>query len=353
MNRKLASIQRVESVESIPGADNIEKIKILGWNVVSLKNEFKPGNLAVFCEIDSLLPSDNPKFSFMEKYKYRVKTIKLRGVISQGLAFPLSILKDSLVDLSLFNVGDDVTEPLRITKWESPIIKMSLFGGKQVHISQREATFPFFVPRTDEIRIQSEPSILDEIRGLPSYITVKVDGTSMTVGQRDNDFFVCSRNHRLPLDVVSWFLDVAITKYDLASKLSGIGNIAIAGELVGPSIQGNRLGLTERDWLVFDAYDIDKQQYYNFEEQQVIFHNLGLKPVPLVCANIVFNMTLEQLLGEADGKYSGTYWGYTLKTDNLREGIVVRPMKEIYSSTLKGRLSFKVISNQFLLRSGN
>lgn len=345
---KLATVQRISSIVPIDGADKIEQAKILGWTVVVEKNKYKENDLVVFCEVDSLLPLDNPAFEFMSKYHYRIKTIKLRGVVSQGLVFPMDIINVYLAPLSRpVDIGEDVTEFLGIKKYEKPT---PLGGLNQVKFS----TFPFFVPKTDEVRIQSELGLLDELRGQPAYMTVKCDGTSMTVGHRGGEFFVCSRNNKIPVeesdkDNLYWPI---VKKYGLDTKLPPLGNIAIQGELVGVSVQGNRLGLENRDWLVFDIYDIDAHHYYSFDEQQALIEKLGLKAVPLVVSNFIFDLSLEKLLEQADGKYSGSYWGYSLKTDNLREGVVVRPMKEMYSTTLKSRLSFKVISNKFLLGGG-
>ena len=106
--RKLASIQTVNAVEPIPNADAIERVRVLGWWVVSKKGEHKPGDKLVYCEIDSLLP-ERPEFEFLRPSSFkpaqtddlgnvtvaagfRIKTIKLRGQVSQGICFPLSIL---------------------------------------------------------------------------------------------------------------------------------------------------------------------------------------------------------------------------------------------------------------------
>mgnify|MGYP001612609914 CR=1 FL=1 len=348
---KLATIQRITSIRPIEGADNIEQAQVMGWTVVVEKSRYHEGEKVVFCEIDSLLPSNNPAFSFMEKYKYRVKTIKLRGVVSQGLVFPLNIISSYLLDPKFSGEsgeGEDVTDFLQIRKWEKPV-----HGGGLAN-RVKFSTFPFFIPKTDEVRIQSALGALEEIWGHPAYMTVKCDGTSMTVGYRNGEFFVCSRNNKIPLeelenDGLYWPI---VKKYNLEETLPPLGNIAIQGELVGPGIQKNRLGLDSHDWLVFDVYDIDNRCYYPFKKQQSIIEKLELKAIPIVVSNFFFDFNLEQLLKEANGLYSGLYWKYSLNTKNLREGIVVRPMQEMYSPTLKGRLSFKVIYNKFLLGGG-
>ncbi len=95
MERKLATIQKIIEVHPIVNADNLERAVIKGWNVVVKKGEFQAGDLCVYCEIDSLMP-ERPEFEFLESKKYRIKTTKFRGQVSQGIAFPLSILPESI-----------------------------------------------------------------------------------------------------------------------------------------------------------------------------------------------------------------------------------------------------------------
>jgi RNA ligase (TIGR02306 family) len=91
--RKLASIQKVVKVEPIENADSIEKLTVLGWSVVAKIGEFKEGDYCVFCEIDSILP-DKPEFEFLRSKRFRIKTCRMRNTLSQGIVFPLSILKN-------------------------------------------------------------------------------------------------------------------------------------------------------------------------------------------------------------------------------------------------------------------
>ena len=336
MDRKLASIQKVEAVSSIPGADNIEQIRVMGWSLVAVKDEFKVNDLCVFFEIDSLLPDDRPDFSFMEKSKYRVRTIKLRGVLSQGLAMPLSVLDVQRWDHVLsppYEEGSDVTEALGVNQWEPPA-KFNAGGVR--------GAFPFYVPKTDEIRVQSALGVIEELQGLPCYITEKVDGTSATFSHRDGDFHVSSRNLSLKPadDSAHWRM---ARKYDLEMKLAELGNFAIQAELCGPGIQKNRLMLKEHDIFVFSIYDIDNTRFLGYNDMMGVVINLGLNPVKtLGLPATVFDMDLDGLLELAEGTYDGT--------DNPREGIVVRTMEEQYSATLQGRLSFKVLNNRYLLK---
>jgi len=114
--RKLASIQKIRALTPIEGADAIEMATVLGWQLVVKKGEFQAGGLCVYCEIDSILPA-RPEFEFLKPRGMRIKTIRLRGQISQGICFPLSILPEG----SPIEEGADVTEILGIAKWEMPI----------------------------------------------------------------------------------------------------------------------------------------------------------------------------------------------------------------------------------------
>lgn len=335
MDRKLASIQCVTEVSDIKNADFIERIRVMGWTLVAKKDEFKVNDLCVFIEIDSVLPSDNPDFAFMEKSNFRVKTMKMKKVLSQGLAMPLSILETGkLLDPNRVTEGLDVTEPLKITKWEPPI---------KFNAGDTLGRFPFYVPKTDEIRIQSALGALDELRNHFAYITVKCDGTSGTFSHKDGDFQVSSRNLSLKPSDQSLYWKMA-DKYDLATKLPELGNFAVQGEICGPGIQNNHLELKETDVFVFDVYDIDNQRYLGFEDMREMVYRLHMKSVPSVIINSFFDFNLEELLELANGTYSMSV--------HLREGIVVRPMEEMYSETLSGRLSFKALSNEFLLKTG-
>lgn len=158
--RKLASIQKIKNIEPIEGADRIEKATVLGWNVVVKKDEFKIGDWAIYFEIDSLLP-DEPKYEFLKKSswnprynKIRLKTVKMKGVVSQGLLLPLSSFPD--INFSLYNEGSDLTEILGIEKYE-PIIPASLGGDVNA--------FTWPISKTDEERCIHEDTLIDTPQG--------------------------------------------------------------------------------------------------------------------------------------------------------------------------------------------
>lgn len=350
MKRKLASIQKIISVESIENADNIEKVKILGWQCVAKKNEFKQGQLCIYCEIDSLLP-EKPEFEFLRNKKFRIKTIKLKGVISQGIVFPLEILSehDRLIITEEYHIngneniiGQDVTEKLGITKFEPPI-SPQLMG-------QAKGNFPtHIVPKTDEIRLQSAVSILDEINGKHFYMTEKEDVTSFTAYYKDGIYGFCSRNLEQKNEPTNLSVYAKISQqYKLEEKLklyydNNKVHIAIQGEITGDGIAKNPLNLPRNSlqFHIFNVYDIDNQKYSDYESMKLVIRELGLECVTVINTGL-FNYTLEELLELAKGKYKNT--------NNNREGIVIRPIREEYSETLKGRMSFKVINNDYLLK---
>lgn len=326
MHRNLASIQRIYNIRNIPNADKIQVATILGWNVVIEKNKYKENELVVYCEIDSIMP-DKPEFEFLRPRGFKIKTMKLRGCLSQGICFPLSILSKGIE----ITEGMDVTEILHITKHEV------ILNCREV-----KGNFPYFIPKTDEIRIQSVPEIIKEIYNKISYITTKLDGTSATYYLKDNIFGVCSRNLELKqANNPYWHV---VEKYNIENKLRDYGkNIAIQGEIIGQGIQGNKLELKNIQFKGFNVYNIDTQKYFNYI-QLINFLDLVKLPIVSVEKTLIFKyMSIEELLEVAKGNYDN---------NTPREGIVIRPIEECYSELLKGRLSFKVVNNDFLLKYG-
>lgn len=332
MERKLVSLQRIDQIEPIAGADNIVKARVMGWDVVVKKSEFQPGDLCVFFEIDSVLPAGAPWAEFMRPRGFRVKTARLRGVLSQGLALPLSILPESAAAAP--PLGVDIRELLGVVKYEPVLPDTRELAGP----------FPGGVPKTDEIRLQSALEVLDEIRGRDFYVTTKLDGTSTTfVRIGDGELIACSRNWALAKGPNhAWRI---AEQLELASKLPP--DYAVQGELCGPGIQKNRLGLTQIEWFVFSAYSIRDGRYLSYGELIELCARLAVKMVPVECVvqgpdAASFEHSLERYLQMASGLYPGT--------KNRKEGIVVRTLVESRSEALQGRLSFKIINNEFLLK---
>lgn len=329
MTRKLSSIQRIIKIEPIEGADNIELAYIQGWQTVVKKNEFAPQELVVFCEPDSILP-ERPEFEFLRDKKFRIKTIRLRGQVSQGIAFPLSILPNGIQ----IEEGLDVTEVLGIHKYEPPI-PAQLSGIVK-------GTFPSFMPKTDETRIQSVPEVLMRHKGKVFYVSEKLDGSSGTYYLRDGEFGVCSRNLELRETEENTFWIIA-RKHDIESKLRAYGrNVAVQGEVIGPGIQKNRYKLKQPSLFLFNVFDIDNYKYDDFKEFTEFASNYGFDAVPILKTEYVLDNTVEELVELSKGTSK-------LNAGIQREGIIMRTLAEETDVEL-GRLSFKVVNPEYLLR---
>ena len=327
--RKLASIQKIKMLEPIEGADAIEKAKVLGWHLVVKKGEFNIGDLCVYCEIDSILP-DKPEFEFLKPRKMRIKTIKLRGQISQGICFPLSFLPEG----TIIEEGLNVTEILAVKKFEPPI--PACLEGKM------KGRFPSFIPKTDEPRIQIWEEIIDKNKGEQCYITEKIDGSSATYYIKDDEFGVCSRNLELYEDSENSFWKVA-RELDIEKKLRSLkGNYALQGELVGESIQSNTLKLRGQTVFFFNVFNIDEYRYLDYKEFITILKSIDLKPVPLVQDNYILAKDTNKLVELSIGKS-------LINKDGWREGIVIRSITEKRVDSGE-RFSFKVVNPKFLLK---
>ena len=333
--RKLASVVKIVDIQPIPGADAIVVATVKGWKVVVKVNEYKVGDLAVYYEIDSFLPI-RPQFEFLRKSSYkrmgssegfRLKTIRLRGQISQGLLTPIP------EGISNPREGDDLTEALDIVKYEPPI--PAQLAGKI------KGTFPSFIPKTDEIRIQNfESEVGFSPVGERAYVTEKLDGTSFTCYFNNGVFGVCGRNWELSetSDNSLWRMANVL---QLKEKMTKHGkNIALQGELVGAGINGNLYGLSDHKLYFFTGYDIDKGRRMFFDELEWVLFGLQLQMVPVlekygfVIPNE--NNIVDYMLKYAEGKS-------VLNMEVDREGVVVRGLEREFS--------FKAISNTYLLGS--
>lgn len=375
MERKLASIRKISDLQPIEGADKIELAIVDGWKVVVAKDvNHKVGDFVIYCEIDSFLPIKE-EFEFLRKSSYkkmkdgtegfRLKTIKLRGQVSQGLILPLSVLEGEgemkigvseqpwgkqlqlgpYDDALVIEVGVDVTERLGITKYEPPI--PAELSGKV------KGYFPSFLRKTDEERIQNLSSEYEQLKSHTYYVAEKLDGSSATFYYNNGVFGVCSRNLELsdPGEFVpgmvmcedgierpkreNSFWKVA-KELDLENKMRNFGiNISIQGELIGEGIQGNPYKIKGQTIRFFNLFDIDLQQYHTLSMfEMIITKEFGLQTVPILDRNFRLPETIDELLSYADAKSE-------LNPNFDREGVVIR--------SLDRKISFKVISNKFLL----
>ena len=360
MARKLAHIEKIDWIRPIEGKDRIALAGVLGWTVIIQKADYNEGDKCIFCEIDSVFP-EKPEYEFLRSKKFRIKTMKMSGVLSQGICFPMSMLPEVN-----YEIGDDVTEFMGITQYESTMDKeetdnsedtvkntkkypeflMRMAWFRKLVLPKKHAKgFPSFISKTDETRIQNAPFYLD--MDCKWVATEKVDGQSGSFtlqrvkgkhfwNKDTYDFAVCSRNLRKWKKDTSSFWSVA-EQYNLEEvlhKLIGDNEwVAIQGECIASNVQGNKYKVTEPDLYVFNL--IYPSGRVGSVEAKKIVGEYGLKFVPIIDeAADIKGMTVPEVLDYATGK-SQLY-------DTLREGIVFR--------SLDGKQSFKAVSPEFLIK---
>ncbi len=329
--RKLVSIQKIKSLEPIKGADAIEKAQVLGWQLVVKKGEFKVGDLCVYCEIDSIMP-DKPEFAFLKPRKMRIRTVKLRGQVSQGICFKLSVLPKGI------KIAEDldVTEIMGVEKYEAPI-PASLSGIMK-------GKFPSFIPKTDETRVQILQDLLDKNQGAKCYISEKLDGSSVTYYMKDGEFGVCSRNLEFIEDDENSIWKVA-RELDLENKLRSLNkNYALQAEIVGESIQKNTLKLRGQTVFFFNVFDIDAYKYLDFDDFTAFLQSLELASVPIIEKEYILENDINKFVEMSIRKS-------LINPNGWCEGIVIRSHKEQFINN--ERLSFKAINPKFLLKYDN
>jgi RNA ligase (TIGR02306 family) len=357
IKRALATIRTIKSVEPIEGADRIVKLTFesMGWVCVTAIDPYpQVGEKRIYFEVDSVLPESNPVFAFMEPYHYRVKTIKLKKQVSQGLSMPMADFADLLnldVELPLED-GFDLTDILGIVKYEGPA---------DVQISgDTKGPFPGFIEKTDEERAQNfgQNTIEKMLAEHEFDVTIKVDGSSGTFFLINDEFGVCSRNQELKDTEGNIFWKMA-RKYNLEKRMRKISelvephqNFAIQGEVVGPGIQNNRLGLAENKLLVFTIQNVDEAKRLTNDQIELALKQLSdaftriddigseddkcpaLEMVPRI-KDVPPLKTLADIAALAEGT--------NLINDKPREGIVLRAKDD-------PSISCKFINPKYLIK---
>lgn len=348
--RKLVTIRQISAIEPIPDADAIEVATIDGWKVVVKKGEFEVGQHVLYFEIDSILPEGNPAFDFLMARGckdqttdqpgvtlrgHRLRTIKLRGQVSQGLVLPIPYEVEIEIGEGKISNDEDLTAFFGVKKYEK-LIPASLAG-------QMRGEYPQWMPKTDQERIQN--CFNDIPSGEAWCIEEKIEGSSITIYFDGETAGVTSRNMDLKLDQEgNTFVDVAKAS-GLLDWLAEFVNykFAFRGELVGPGIQGNIYNL--KDFRIY-IYDIWWEDHYldpvkrrnimdsvlssNYVNKNIVFK------VPVVI-DVAFTdlATLDSIILGADGQSM-------VNPATLREGLVYKTLDyPIYS--------FKAISNKYLL----
>ncbi len=381
--RKLATIRVVKDILPIEGADFIELALIDGWQCVAQKGTYAKGSLAIYLEIDSFLNVEDPRFASLarspsdvinwrDKKGMRIKTIRLRKQLSQGMLLPLALFPE----IEGAKEGDDVTELLKIEKWESAGESANNNGSR----ADGSRNFPSFIHKTDQERCQNIGAKLKHMHSALGYsfeITKKLDGSSMTAfivlphspyynvalnGSRKKPktlvqkalrwlrdrfiiqspvFGLCSRNVWMDTNGNSTFHQI-YNSYNMEEMFkSCAGSFAIQGEMIAPSVQGNHENVAEPQFYVFDIFDIDNQKYLMPNCRRAFCKAHGLPHVPVVeTDHILVNLTkdpeeiIQRLLVKAEGQ--------SMNAGVESEGMVYKCNQEDFS--------FKAISNKYLLK---
>ena len=355
--RKLASIKKIDKLIPISGKDRIVLATIDGWSVIVQKEQFSEGDLCVYCEIDSVLP-EKPEFEFLRSKNFRIKTMKMAGVISQGICFPLSILPEGT-----YSYGDDVTDIIGVKQYQETmdiepqktssnkypkfLMRYKIFR-KIVNRGNKKAQkgFPDFISKTDETRIQNMPFILNNKS--PFVATEKIDGQSGTFAlvkhksklmfwRTKYEYIVCSRNIRLLKKDMSSYWSVS-DRYDIKNKLMAMLNdfkvdwIAIQGECIAPNVQGNKYKVSCADLYIFNL--ILPTGRIGSVKAKEICDKYDLKFVPILSKSYILPDTVDDVLKFAHGQSE--------IGETLREGVVFR--------SVDGKISFKAVDPLFLLK---
>lgn len=358
MARKLASIQTITALTPIDKADKIEVAHVQGWKCVVKKGDFNVGDKIIYFEIDSLLPMVS-QFDFLKdkgtrkiedgSEGYRLKIIRLRGQISEGL-----VMKPQEFGFNAdVEDGFDLTESLGVKLWQ-PIIPACL-RGKINTKNGNGGNFPMFIPKTDETRVQNLGRVLTRNKGLKCYVSEKVDGSSITCYLKDGVFGICSRNIEFDLTDCDNAYVQTVRKLMVEEKMrdyfgAGDGtyqNVALQGELCGTGIQGNRLNIEGRTIFWFNAFVIDDYKYASYKNFVEMINDMGLTTVPILDDQYILHDDIDLILKESQAISK-------INPKTQREGIVIRPVTEtldleISKGMSNGRLSFKAINQEYLL----
>lgn len=338
-DRKLATIRKIAEVKAIPDADKICAYRVDGWWVVDSVGKYQVDDLVVYAEPDSWVPTELA--AFLSKGKEprefegvkgeRLRTVKLRGQLSQGLLLPVAVAEGPVPNPhERVQEGDDVTEKLGILKWERPM-NAQLAGMVR-------GNFPALVPKTDQERIQNLTRSFEQYKLDTWSITEKLDGSSCTFYLDNEDVFhVCSRNLDLKEEAANSFWKVA-HKFQIEDimRRNFMKGMAIQGEMIGEGIQGNQYKV-QLDFYVYDMYNTATGQYILPVQLKAACERLGLKHVPILAENTdIKEQSVQSILDFAEGK--------SLLNGSNREGVVFK------SNTVHDR-SFKSISNSWLLKN--
>lgn len=358
MSRKMARIEIIEELTPIEGADKIELARIGGWRVVVMKGLYGIGDKVVYFEVDSLLPDnelfegaagrdglkDSMDFDTMEISKgYRLKCIRLRGVYSQGLAIPVDVVAQTYPAVASKNVGEDLTDLIGIKVYERPV--RATAGSAN---APPRGNFPSYIRKTDQERAQNMKSDIftSYLAGEKYQVSVKLDGSSMTVWRKDGELGIASRRLSLKLEGTSNFVVMGNTVHN-NEKVSEIhGDYCFQGELIAPSIQGNFEGVSNPEYHVYSMFDMNEHSHVNPLDVYELCDRLGVNHVPV----LFHASTLAEIFGDGHNKNSLVDAivkyadGPSAMNGKMREGLVFK--------SLDSDLTFKAVGERYLTKQG-
>lgn len=380
--RQLATLQKIQTLEPIPEKDRIVLAKFdnVGWSVIVGKDDFKVRDLAIYYEVDSLLPPE-PCYEFLrkrcfnEKWQgHRIRSMKMGQIYSEGLVLPLTAVS---YDLTKYHEGDDVTDLLKIRKYDpealaeqklleqrkkkyGPVMRFLLripFIKYLLYPKRSRTQFPKWAHMSDETSVQVLPYVYEDYKGVKVYVTEKLDGQSALFGVVGREFVVCSRRMRLPAlgKIKGKYVAEknnywkSAEKFDIERKLRlaqkelGI-DLYVQGEQCGPSISGNRVKWTELKFYIFNIYDVTHAKYFAFEDMVSFCAKYGFEMVPLLEVTDFKWENVDVLIAYAKGNS-------VITNTELREGIVIRSYEPKQPGRgMAGQASFKVINPDFDLK---
>ena len=383
--RALAYTVTVDEIREIPGYDRVEHARVGGWWIIVAKvDNIKPGDMCIYFEVDSKVPATDERFAFLEKRNYKVKTLKMCKVFSQGLLMPIALFPE----IKTTEVHTDVTDQLGIKyavdednerkaakvnkdkKYQSmaarhaklfkkPFFRWMMrrewgrkllfvfFGKKKDNPRGWPTHFPF-IHKTDEERVENLPWVLGYER--PLIVTEKLDGTSSTYilehkGKNKYEFYVLSRNVRQADENQACYHDHNIYwdmafKYNIETKLREymekyplLTYVCVQGESVG-SVQGNPLKLTEDDFYVFNFIDSLNGRWASTAARDIV-EEMGMQFVPILDNEFMMPTDMEEFKQMATAPS-------VVNPNVMREGIVLRDPTNDFS--------FKNVSREYLMK---
>ena len=336
--RTLVSLRTISALEPIEGADFIEKAFVDGWTVVVKKGEYAVGDPAVYFEPDAFLPDGDTRWQFLVDKSSRMfegvrghvlRTVKLKGVYSNGLLLPMRMFAEGLPSVVKYEVSNEDAARLN---------------------GQAKGNFPSFIPKTSAERIQNLGRTVFSLGRVDAEyeVTVKLDGSSFTVYHLDGTVGCCSRNLDLKLEDKSSSFVQMFDKLGLGEALRALGeNVAFQGELFGEGIQGNNEKLVGKKYAIFNVWFINEGRYATAEERMDMFNrlkNLCCNTLAIIHVPVLHEcVTLEELGLRSVADILKLAEGPSFNPNAKREGLVFKSIKD-------PSFSFKAISEAWLAK---